>query len=63
LGKLNHVAIAVPNLEKAISFYKNALNAQSVSETVAQPDHGVYTVFIDLGNTKIEVDLLLFLYI
>ena len=36
LGKLNHVAIAVPNLEKAISFYKNVLNAKKVSETLVR---------------------------
>jgi methylmalonyl-CoA/ethylmalonyl-CoA epimerase len=55
LGKLNHVAIAVPNLEQATALYKNVLNATHVSEAVALPDHGVYTVFVNLGNTKIEV--------
>ncbi|CAJ0915491.1 16995_t:CDS:2 [Entrophospora sp. SA101] len=55
LGKLNHVAIAVPNLEKAIDFYKNILRAKEVSEAVEQPEHGVYTVFVSLGNTKIEL--------
>lgn len=55
LGKLNHVAIAVPNMENAVNLYKNVLNAQNVSEKQAQPEHGVYTVFINLGNTKIEL--------
>jgi methylmalonyl-CoA/ethylmalonyl-CoA epimerase len=55
LGKLNHVAIAVPNLENAVSLYKNVLNATKVSEKVPQPEHGVYTVFVELGNTKIEL--------
>ncbi|XP_075753830.1 methylmalonyl-CoA epimerase, mitochondrial isoform X1 [Pelodiscus sinensis] len=54
LGRLNHVAIAVPDLEKAQSFYKNVLGAQ-VSETVPLPEHGVYTVFVELGNTKLEL--------
>ncbi|TFK07084.1 methylmalonyl-CoA epimerase, mitochondrial isoform X1 [Terrapene carolina triunguis] len=54
LGRLNHVAIAVPNLEKAQSFYKSVLGAQ-VSETVPLPEHGVYTVFVELGNTKLEL--------
>ena len=55
LGKLNHVAIAVPNLENAVSLYKNVLNATKVSDKVAQPEHGVYTVFVELCNTKIEL--------
>ena len=51
---MNHVAIAVPNLQKAISFYKNILNGQ-VSDILPLPNHGVSTVFINLGNTKIEL--------
>uniref|UniRef100_A0A669PLV8 Methylmalonyl-CoA epimerase, mitochondrial n=1 Tax=Phasianus colchicus TaxID=9054 RepID=A0A669PLV8_PHACC len=54
LGRLNHVAIAVPDLEKAQSLYKDVLGAR-VSETVALPEHGVYTVFVELGNTKLEL--------
>lgn len=54
LGRLNHVAIAVPDLEKATAFYKNVLGAQ-VSETVPLPDHGVSVVFVNLGNTKMEL--------
>ncbi|KYO21395.1 methylmalonyl-CoA epimerase, mitochondrial isoform X2 [Alligator mississippiensis] len=54
LGRLNHVAIAVPDLEKARSLYKDVLGAQ-VSETVPLPEHGVYTVFVELGNTKLEL--------
>ncbi|MEE6502854.1 hypothetical protein FKM82_004661 [Ascaphus truei] len=54
LGRLNHVAIAVPDLEKARSLYQNVLGAR-VSETVPLPEHGVYTVFVELGNTKLEL--------
>ncbi|XP_064312671.1 methylmalonyl-CoA epimerase, mitochondrial isoform X1 [Phalacrocorax carbo] len=54
LGRLNHVAIAVPDLEKARSLYKDVLGAQ-VSKTLALPEHGVYTVFVELGNTKLEL--------
>ncbi|XP_019359890.1 PREDICTED: methylmalonyl-CoA epimerase, mitochondrial isoform X2 [Gavialis gangeticus] len=54
LGRLNHVAIAVPDLEKARSLYKDVLGAQ-VSETVPLPEHGVYTAFVELGNTKLEL--------
>ncbi|XP_071424786.1 methylmalonyl-CoA epimerase, mitochondrial isoform X2 [Pithys albifrons albifrons] len=54
LGRLNHVAIAVPDLERAQSLYRDVLGAQ-VSEAVPLPDHGVYTVFVELGNTKLEL--------
>jgi methylmalonyl-CoA/ethylmalonyl-CoA epimerase len=54
LGKLNHIAIAVPDIKEAADQYKNIFGAK-VSSPVEQPDHGVTTVFIDLGNTKIEL--------
>ncbi|XP_061451479.1 methylmalonyl-CoA epimerase, mitochondrial isoform X2 [Rhineura floridana] len=54
LGRLNHVAIAVPSLEEATSLYRDVLGAQ-VSEMVPLPEHGVCTVFVDLGNTKLEL--------
>ncbi|KAG5839383.1 methylmalonyl-CoA epimerase, mitochondrial [Anguilla rostrata] len=54
LGRLNHVAIAVPDLEKATALYRDILGAQ-VSATVPLPEHGVYTVFVELGNTKLEL--------
>jgi len=54
IGRLNHVAIAVPDLEAATRLYRDTLGAK-VSEVVPQPDHGVYTVFVELPNTKIEL--------
>ena len=54
IGRLNHVAIAVRDIAKAAEIYRRTLGAQ-VSEAVAQPDHGVITVFITLPNTKIEL--------
>ncbi|MEJ2624472.1 MAG: methylmalonyl-CoA epimerase [Pseudolabrys sp.] len=54
IGRLNHVAIAVNDIAKAANVYKDTLGAE-VSEKVAQPDHGVSTVFITLPNTKIEL--------
>ncbi|XP_077989206.1 ethylmalonyl-CoA/methylmalonyl-CoA epimerase-like [Glandiceps talaboti] len=54
LGKLNHVAIAVPNLEKATALYRDVLGAE-VSEPMDLPEHGVTTVFILLGNSKLEL--------
>jgi methylmalonyl-CoA/ethylmalonyl-CoA epimerase len=54
IGRLNHVAIAVKDLEKASGVYKNALGA-NVGAPMAQPEHGVTVVFIELPNTKIEL--------
>ncbi len=54
IGRLNHVAIAVPDLAAASALYANALGAQ-VSEPVPQPEHGVTVVFVNLPNSKIEL--------
>ena len=54
IGRLNHIAIAVPDVRKAAAVYRDILGAE-VSATVPQPDHGVTTVFITLPNTKIEL--------
>ena len=54
IGRLNHVAIAVPDLAAATQVYRDTLGAR-VSEAVHQPEHGVTTVFIELPNTKIEL--------
>ncbi len=54
IGRLNHVAIAVPDLDKASAVYRNTLGAR-VSPPLPQPDHGVTVVFIELPNTKIEL--------
>ena len=54
IGKLNHVAIAVSDLEKAAKTYRDTLGAK-VSAPAAEPDHGVTVVFVELPNTKIEL--------
>jgi len=54
IGRLNHVAIAVPDLDAAVAQYRDLLGA-SVSPPEAQPAHGVTTVFVTLPNTKIEL--------
>ena len=54
LGRLNHVALAVPNLAAAAKLYRDALGGK-VSEPLALPEHGVTVVFVDLGNTKVEL--------
>jgi methylmalonyl-CoA/ethylmalonyl-CoA epimerase len=54
LGRLNHVAIAVPDLAAASAVYRDTLGA-SVSTPQALPEHGVTVVFIDTGNSKVEL--------
>jgi methylmalonyl-CoA/ethylmalonyl-CoA epimerase len=54
IGRLNHVAIATKDVKAASRVYRDTLGAK-VSEPVAQPDHGVVTVFVELPNTKIEL--------
>lgn len=54
LGRLNHVAIAVPDLEAATAIYRDTLAAR-VSQPQALPEHGVTVVFVELDNTKIEL--------
>jgi methylmalonyl-CoA/ethylmalonyl-CoA epimerase len=54
IGRLNHVAIVVPDVRAASALYRNALGAK-VSEPVVLPPHGVTVVFVELPNTKIEL--------
>jgi methylmalonyl-CoA/ethylmalonyl-CoA epimerase len=54
IGRLNHVAIVVPDVNKAAKLYQGALGAK-VSDPVAIPPHGVTVVFVELPNTKIEL--------
>jgi len=54
IGKLNHVAIAVPDLAAASASYRDMLGA-TVSEPKDEPDHGVTVVFVELENSKVEL--------
>lgn len=54
IGRLNHVAIAVPDLQAASAMYRDTLGAD-VGAPQDEPDHGVTVVFIELPNTKIEL--------
>ncbi|HJU32035.1 MAG TPA: methylmalonyl-CoA epimerase [Hyphomicrobiaceae bacterium] len=54
IGRLNHVAIAVPDLAAAAAQYATTLGAE-VSEPSPQPEHGVTVVFVNLPNTKVEL--------
>ena len=54
IGRLNHVAIAVPDLAAATALYRDALGGK-VSQAQALPEHGVTVVFVELPNTKVEL--------
>lgn len=54
IGRLNHVAIAVPDLGAATALYRDALGA-TVSVPQSLPEHGVTVVFVELPNTKVEL--------
>lgn len=54
IGRLNHVAIAVPDITAAAAQYRDTLGA-TVGPVQDEPDHGVQVVFIELPNTKIEL--------
>ncbi len=54
IGRLNHVAIAVPDLAAAAATYRDTLGAE-VSAPLAQPEHGVTVVFVTLANSKVEL--------
>ena len=54
IGRLNHIAIVVPDLAVAAKLYRENLGA-AASEPVPLPDHGVTTVFVELANSKIEL--------
>lgn len=54
IGRLNHVAIAVPDLAAAAKVYRDTLGAK-VSDPMSEPDHGVTVVFVELPNVKIEL--------
>ena len=54
IGKLNHVAIVVPDLAAATALYRDTLGAK-VMTPHALPEHGVTVVFVELGNTRVEL--------
>ena len=54
IGRLNHIAIAVPNITKASDMWQKALGA-NVSKPQTLPEHGVKVVFIESPNTKVEL--------
>ncbi|OEC94990.1 MULTISPECIES: methylmalonyl-CoA epimerase [unclassified Rhizobium] len=54
LGRINHIAIAVPDIAMASRAYRETLGA-TVSAPQSLPEHGVTVVFVELPNSKVEL--------
>ena len=54
LGAINHIAIATPDLDQVVKFYRDTLGAL-VSSPQSLPEHGVTVVFVELGDSKVEL--------
>ena len=54
LGRVNHIALAVPDLEQAVARYRDGLGV-TISVPQPLPEHGVTVVFVELENTKVEL--------
>jgi methylmalonyl-CoA/ethylmalonyl-CoA epimerase len=55
LGRLNHVGIATPSIERSVAWYRHLLGAREVHEPFDMPEHGVRVCFIDTRNSQIEL--------
>jgi len=55
IGALNHVGVAVPDIEKAISFYRDVLGATDITEPKALPPQGVTYAFVNLPSGQVEL--------
>nr|WP_295663869.1 methylmalonyl-CoA epimerase [Polymorphobacter sp.] len=55
IGRLNHVGIATPSIEKSVAVYRDLLGATRIGERFAIPEQGVWVCFVDLPNAQIEL--------
>lgn len=55
IGKLNHVGVATPSIEKSVEMYRDLLGATKIGNKFAMPDQGVWVCFVDLPNSQIEL--------
>ena len=58
LGRLNHVGVAIPDMDAAIAFYRDALGASEISEPFDMPEQGVKVCFVDTPDGGTQVELL-----
>ena len=55
LGRLNHIGVATPSIEKSVAMYRDMLGATKVGEKFQMPEQGVWVCFVDLPNSQIEL--------
>ena len=55
IGRLNHVGVATPSIDKAVKVYRDMLGATRIGEKFALPEQGVWVCFVDLPNSQIEL--------
>ncbi len=55
IGRLNHIGVATPSIEKSVAMYRELLGATKVGEKFAMPEQGVWVCFVDLPNSQIEL--------
>ena len=55
IGRLNHIGVATPSIEKSVAMYRDLLGATKVGEKFAMPEQGVWVCFVDLPNSQIEL--------
>ena len=55
IGKLNHVGVATPSIEKSVALYRDMLGATKIHDKFAMPEQGVWVCFVDLPNSQIEL--------
>ena len=55
IGRLNHIGVATPSIEKSVAMYRDMLDATKVGEKFQMPEQGVWVCFVDLPNSQIEL--------
>ncbi len=55
IGRLNHVGVATPSIEKSVALYRDLLGATKIGEKFAMPEQGVWVCFVDVPNSQIEL--------
>jgi methylmalonyl-CoA/ethylmalonyl-CoA epimerase len=55
IGRLNHVGVATPSIEKSVALYRDMLGATKIGEKFAMPEQGVWVCFVDVPNSQIEL--------
>ncbi len=55
IGRLNHIGVATPSIEKSVAMYRDMLGATKVGEKFQMPEQGVWVCFVDLPNSQIEL--------